>query len=79
MFFKIIGGVSDIETIASGAGVRERRRLRKLYGGRIWRKLKGMAAVELPDGNMSYAEVPWYESHGIGAKEFKIKRILEIQ
>ena len=79
MFFKIIGGVSDIETIASGAGVRERRRLRKLYGGRIWRKLKGMAAVELPGGNMSYAEVHWYESHGIGAKEFKIKRILEIQ
>jgi hypothetical protein len=24
-------------------------------------------------------EVHWYEAHGIGAKEFKIKRILEIQ
>jgi len=25
------------------------------------------------------AELHWYEAHGIGAKEFKIKRILEIQ
>jgi hypothetical protein len=79
MFFKIIGRISDIETIASGTSVRERRRLRKLYGGRIWKKLKGIAAVELADGNMCYAELHWYESHGIGAREFKIKRILEIQ
>ena len=79
MFFKIIGRISDVETIASGTGIRERRRLRKLYGGRIWRKLKGNATVELADGTMCHAEVHWYEAHGIGAKEFKIKRILEIQ
>jgi hypothetical protein len=77
--FKIVGRISNVETIASGKGVRERRRLRKLYGGRIWRKLKGIAAVELAGGTMCYAEVHWYEAHGIGAKEFKIKRILEIQ
>jgi hypothetical protein len=79
MFFKIIGRISDIETIASGAAIRERRRLRKLYGGRSWRKLKGIAAVKLADGTMCYAEVHWYEAHGVGAREFKIKRILEIQ
>ncbi|MGD0824699.1 MAG: hypothetical protein ABR908_08970 [Terriglobales bacterium] len=79
MFFKIIGRISDVETIASGTGIRERRRLRKTYGGKRWRKLKGIAAVELVDGTMCHAEVHWYEAHGTGAKEFKIKRILEIQ
>jgi hypothetical protein len=75
VFFKIVGRISDVETIASGTGIRERRRLRKLYGGRSWRKLKGTAVVELADGTMCYAEVHWYEAHGTGAKEHKIKRI----
>ena len=43
MFFKIIGKSSDVETIASGKGLRERRRLRKIYGGSRWRKQKGIA------------------------------------
>jgi len=79
VFFKIIGRVSDIETIASGKGIRERRRLSKVYGGRRWKKLRGTAIVELADGTMCHAEVHWYEAHGVGPKEFKIKRILEIQ
>ena len=79
MFFKIVGQILDIETIASGKTIRERRRLRKLYGGRRWRKLKGTAAIKLADGTMCYAEVHWYEAHGVGRRELKIKRILEIQ
>jgi len=79
VFFKIIGRLSDIETIASGNAIRERRRLSKFYGGRRWRKLKGTATVELADGRICHAEVHWYEAHGVGAKEFKIKRILGIQ
>jgi len=79
VFFKILGRISDVQTIAAGKGTRERRRLRKLYGGRRWRKLKGIATVELADGTIRHAEVHWYEAHGIGAREFKIKRILEIQ
>ena len=79
MFFRIIGDISDVETIASGKGVREGQRLRKFYGGRRWRKLKGLATVELTDGTICHAELHWYEAHGIGAREFKIKRILEIQ
>jgi len=35
--------------------------------------------IELADGTMCHAEVHWYEAHGIGKKEAKIKRILEIQ
>ena len=79
MFFKILGHVLDIETIASGKGIRERRRLRKFYGGRRWRKLKGMATIELSDGTIHHAELHWYQAHGVGAREFKIKRILKIQ
>ncbi len=79
MFFKIIGGISDVETIASGKGIRERRRLRKLYGGQRWRKLKGTATVKLADGTICQAELHWYEAHGIGAREFKIKRIFRVQ
>jgi hypothetical protein len=79
VFFKIIGSISDTEKIASGKGIRERRRLAKLYGGRRWRKLKGTATLQLADGTICYAEVHWYEAHGIGPKEMKIKRILEIQ
>ena len=79
MFFRIVGRISGIETIASGKAIRERKRLRKLHGGHRWKKLKGTALVELADGTMCHAELHWYEAHGIGGKEFKIKRILEIQ
>jgi hypothetical protein len=79
VFFRILGRILDAETIASGKGVRERRRLRKLYGGRQWRKLKGTATVELHDGTICHAELHWYESHGVGAKEFKIKQVFTIQ
>jgi hypothetical protein len=76
MSFQIVGRISDIQTIASGNGIRERRRLRKLYGSGRWRKLKGIATIRFADGTMCQAELHWYEAHGIGAKEFKIKRIL---
>ena len=79
MFFKIIGRILGVETIASGKGIRERGRLRKLYGGLRWRKMKGTATVELEDGRICHAEVHWYEAHGVGGKEFKIKRFFEIQ
>jgi hypothetical protein len=76
VWFRIVGEVHEAEPIAAGRGVRERARLRKLYGGKRWRKLKGIATVELPDGNTALAEVHWYEAHGIGRREMKIKRLL---
>jgi hypothetical protein len=79
VFFKVVGRIVDVAKIASGKGTRERRRLRKLYGGRIWKKLKGTAIVELSDGTMCLAELHWYEAHGVGKRELKIKRILQIQ
>jgi hypothetical protein len=77
MHFKIVGRISDIETIASGTAIRERKRLWKNYGKGRWRKLKGVAKIEFSDGKKYEAEVHWYEAHGIGAKEYKIKRIVE--
>ena len=78
MFFKIIGPVSNVEAIASGKSIRERHRLGKLYGGRRWRKLRGTARIKLANGTICHAELHWYEAHGIGQKEFKIKRFLEL-
>jgi hypothetical protein len=79
VFFKVIGRILDVETIASGRSVREGRRLRKLYGGRRWKKMKGTATVELRNGTICYAEVHWYEAHGVGGREYKIKRFFEVQ
>ena len=77
MHFKIIGKVKDVEVIASGTAIRERKRLWKLYGKARWKKLKGIASIEFADGKICRAEVHWYEAHGIGTKEHKIKRIIE--
>jgi hypothetical protein len=38
--------------------------------------LKGVAEILLPDGTIALAEVHWYEAHGIGRTELKIKRLL---
>ena len=73
MDFEIIGEISDVAVIATGRSIRNLGRLRKHYGGRRWRKLKGLATVRLKDGTIHTAEVHWYEAHGIGKKEFKLK------
>jgi hypothetical protein len=51
--------------------------LRKLYGKGWWRKRKGAADVELPNGRIRRAELHWYEASGIGKKELKIKRFVD--
>ena len=74
--FEVVGRIEQVETIAVGNSIRERDRLIALYGPGRWRKLKGFAHVAFPDGIIKGAEVHWYEAHGIGRKEVKIKRIL---
>ena len=76
MDFKILTKIVNIETIAIGNSIREIGRLRKTYGEGHWRKLKGFATVLLPNGKVRDAELHWYEAHGIGRKEIKIKRTL---
>ena len=77
MYFEVVGDITEIEPIASGQGIRTRARLRKRYGRGRWRKLKGIATVRLADGRVRFAEVHWYEAHGIGRKGWKIKRFLD--
>jgi hypothetical protein len=76
MQFEILGEVSDVETFATGSGIRELNRLRKSYGRGRWRKRKGIARVRLTDGAISMAEVHLYEAAAIGGKEFKVKHLL---
>jgi hypothetical protein len=73
MDFEIVSEITAIEPIAKGKGVRGRSRLRRLYGGNRWRKLKGVAQVRLSNGRIRKAEIHWYEGHGVGRREFKIK------
>jgi hypothetical protein len=77
MDFELLGELEDVETIATGASIRELPRLRRLYGKGRWRKMKGVARIRLKDGRIRLAELHWYEAHGIGKKEFKRKRYLD--
>jgi len=77
MKFEILGEISSIETFATGSGIREIARLRRVYGRGRWRKRKGIARVRLADGTLHMAEIHWYEATGIGRKEFKIKNLFE--
>jgi hypothetical protein len=76
MDFEIVGTITDIESIAVGSSLRDIVRLRKFYGKGRWRKLKGVAIVRLPDDTFHKAELHWYEAHGLGRREIKIKRLL---
>lgn len=75
--FKIIGKIAEVETIAVGKSIRDLARLRREYGRGRWRKLKGVATVQLVGGTIRLAEVHWYEAHGIGRVDHKIKRYLD--
>ena len=77
MKFEIIGEVKDIEVIAVGDEIRGLAYLQKTYGRGRWRKLKGAAYIRLPNGNIRWVELHWYEAHGIGRKDIKIKGYLD--
>ncbi len=71
--FEVIGKISEISTIAVGSKIREISDLREQFGRGRWRKLKGIAQVKLQNGRIRLAELHWYEAHGIGKREFKLK------
>jgi hypothetical protein len=60
--------------IAIGRRIRELKRLERAYGKGRWRKLKGKALIRfVGTGVTRVEEVHWYEAHGIGKREFKVK------
>ncbi|HLA05753.1 MAG TPA: hypothetical protein VJZ16_07230 [Syntrophales bacterium] len=75
--FEIISDIIDIEMIAIGKSIRDLERLREQYGDGRWRKMKGIATIQLSNGRVRKAEIHWYEAHGFGRKEYKRKRYLE--
>ena len=73
MKFEIVSQIENIEIIAVGTNIRDLTYLQKVYGRGRWRKLKGKASVKLPNGEIRRVELHWYEAHGIGRKDIKIK------
>jgi hypothetical protein len=71
--FKLVSEITNVEIIALNKNIRDLARLNRMHGSGRWRKLKGVANVELPSGRIRLAEIHWYEAHGIGKKEMKIK------
>jgi hypothetical protein len=57
MDFELVGDITEVETIATGRGIRELPRLRRLYGRGRWRKMKGFARVRLKAGRTRLAEL----------------------
>ena len=77
MDFELIGGLTAVETIAVNLAIREHADLKARFGGRRWRKLKGIGTVRLASGSQRLAEPHWYEAHGVGQRKMKIKRLLD--
>ena len=77
MRFEIVGAIEQVETIATGTGVKIRTSLQKIYGRGRWRKRKGIATIRLPNGKLRRVELHWYEAHGVGKRDFKIKTYVD--
>ena len=74
--FEILGEIRDIQTIAAVRGVYIRHYLERTYGKGRWRKMRGIATVQLADGTTCEAEIHRFEAHGIDRKDFKVKRVI---
>ncbi len=75
--FKLLSPITQEEKIAEGRSIRELAKLNQQFGKGRWRKLKGIASVQLDDGTIHTAEIHYYEAHGIGKRKLKIKRLLD--
>jgi hypothetical protein len=72
--FAILGRIRDIELISEGSALRSIGWLRQEFGPGKWRKMKGVAAIRYPNGRVVEAELHWYEAHGVGRVDMKVKR-----
>lgn len=74
MEFQVVTDLTDVQVIARGVSVRQRARLIQMYGRGRWRKMKGQASVELGSTERwRLAELHWFEAHGIGIREMRIR------
>ncbi|MDQ3684354.1 MAG: hypothetical protein M3430_01965 [Acidobacteriota bacterium] len=75
--FQIVGKIENVEVIAVHHSIHILNYLQSTYGRGWWRKLKGVASVQLENGRIRLAEVHWFEAHGIGKRQMKIKSYLD--
>jgi hypothetical protein len=73
---EILSEIQNKEVIAQGSSIKIRTRLIKMYGHGNWKKMKGCAKVQLSDGSVTWAEIHWFEAHGIGKRNIKVKYYL---
>jgi hypothetical protein len=73
--FELVSKITDVQTIAKGHGIKVLSFLVKRYGGKStsWRKKKGKGIIR-QSGILYVAELHWFEAHGIGRVNMKIKR-----
>lgn len=77
MNWQLAGDITHQETFAEGSKIRELHRLIETYGGKNWKKRKGIGQIRVtPSGEFFLAELHWYEAHGVGKVEMKIKELL---
>jgi hypothetical protein len=76
MALEILSEIKDVEVIATDRDAHMRRYVDRIYGAGRWRKMKAIATVRLADGTICQAEIRWFEAHGIGRKDFKVKRVI---
>ncbi len=74
--FEILTAIRGVRVIAAGRGVRIRRRLVRKHGKGRWRKMKGIALIQEYNGDTYEAEIHWFEAHGVGKRDWKIKKRL---
>ncbi len=74
--FTLESAIENIEVIAVNRAIRDLARLNREFGHGRWRKLKGTAYVKLENGRVRHAEIHWYEAHGIGKRDMKIKKYI---
>ena len=65
--------LANSRTIAKGRGIRDIERLVNTYGGKAAHWFKKSTTPLFVDGKI--VEIHWYECHGIGRVELKIKRL----
>ncbi len=75
--FQIVGSIQGVPIIAIRHSIRVLKFLERNYGKGRWRKLKGTATVLLENGKIKRDDAHWYEAHGIGKRQMKIKRYLD--
>lgn len=77
--FEIVSKISEIETIKRGHGINVLPFLIRKYGDNAssWRKKKGKATIK-QFGVLFDAELHWYEAHGVGRVNAKIKHKTKI-